>query len=72
MMTAEGWTWLVNATKWHYFVDGRSLCGRWMTFVRASELEPDTGPGPDDCRECRRRLDKRQAAARREQDGGPR
>lgn len=26
----EGWTWLLNASKWHYFRNGRSLCGKWM------------------------------------------
>ena len=26
----EGWSWLLNGgTKDHYFVNGRSLCGKW-------------------------------------------
>lgn len=27
-----GWKYLFNADKQHYFTEGRSLCGRWMTF----------------------------------------
>lgn len=26
----EGWTWLFNSRKEHYFRDGQSLCGKWM------------------------------------------
>ena len=28
--TKEGWTWLINSRKDHYFRDGKSLCGKWM------------------------------------------
>ena len=30
----EGWGWLSNAAKWHYFVGGKSLCGRWLMLWR--------------------------------------
>ena len=26
----EGWTWLINSRKEHYFRDGKSLCGKWI------------------------------------------
>lgn len=27
-----GWSWIYNSAVDHYFVDGRSLCGKWMCF----------------------------------------
>lgn len=62
-MTApkEGWNWLSNATKWHYFVEGRSLCRRWMCF--GTDLKEDTGESPDDCAACRKALTKRKGKA---------
>ena len=53
----EGWTWLINATRWHYFRGGRSLCGRWGLFGSA-KLEPDNHDSTDNCAECRRRIKK--------------
>ena len=26
----EGWTWLINSKKWHYFVNNASLCKKWL------------------------------------------
>lgn len=56
----EGWKWLINATKWHYFVDYQSLCGRWGTFTMDS-LEQGNDESPDNCKMCKKRLKARQA-----------
>lgn len=56
----EGWKWLMNATKWHYFVDHESLCGRWGTFTMDA-LEQGNDNSPDNCKMCRRKLKARQA-----------
>jgi len=58
----EGWHWPVASRKAHYFRKGRSLCNRWMycgTLVGSQETGPELGP--DDCRECHRRLMKEKA-----------
>ena len=61
----EGWGYIVNATtmipskKWHYFVEGRSLCRRYMRFNDA-DLEQRNDDSVDNCAECKRRLAKRQ------------
>lgn len=47
---SEGWGWPIKATKPHFFVDGRSLCGRWLF---TGNVEP--GParvGMQDCKAC--------------------
>jgi hypothetical protein len=57
----EGWGFPGQSRKCHYFEASRSLCGKWALF--RERLEPDTGTkSPDDCAECRRRLDKKLAA----------
>jgi len=54
----EGWTWLSNSTKWHYFgQDGRSLCGKWFTFALAFETGMDEHP--DNCKACVKKLQQR-------------
>lgn len=55
----EGWTWLWNSRKWHYFVDGKSLCKRWMVFG-SPELEQGNDDSKDNCKKCRSELKKRQ------------
>lgn len=54
----EGWKYLVNSSKFHYFVNGRSLCNRWATLSDFG-LKQDEFPSPDDCKVCRKKLDKR-------------
>ena len=54
-MFKEGWTWLLNAKKWHYFVDGRALCGKWMLFS-TPELEQGNDNSPDNCVVCQKKL----------------
>ncbi len=57
--TKEGWTYLINTPKWHYLVDGKSLCGRWANFGKP-ELEQGNDGSPDNCKACRKALKKRQ------------
>jgi len=54
-MFREGWTWLYNAKKWHYFVDNRSLCGRWGLFSSVS-LKQGNDNGSDNCAACKKKL----------------
>ena len=56
----EGWTWLSNSTKWHYFVDGKSLCGKFMLFS-TSGLEQGNDNSQDNCMPCRRKLEERKS-----------
>ena len=52
----EGWTWIFNSPKWHYFADGRSLCGRWMLFGKGENLELGSDNSPDNCKTCVKKL----------------
>ena len=61
----EGWKYLYNARKWHYFCeDGnpslRSLCRMWGAFNRTG-LEQGNDESPDNCKACRKALLKRAA-----------
>lgn len=61
---SEGWGHPWNAKTYHYFVNGISLCGRWMLFPK--DPSPDDGgviPGPEDCKLCFRKLLKRRQEA---------
>jgi len=51
----EGWTWLWNARKWHYFRSGKSLCGRWG-ILSENALEVGKDDSEDNCTGCRRKL----------------
>lgn len=57
----EGW-WnprpMSMASKWHYFINGRSLCGKWMTLGK-TKLEQGNDESPDNCAACRERKAKR-------------
>lgn len=53
----EGWVQLNNALKRHYFIDGRSLCKRWMYFGDAG-LDWDRGDNPNNCKACMKELKK--------------
>lgn len=57
----EGWKRLFNARKEHYFIGSRSLCGGWMTLGSGGVSETSPGEARE-CRECRKRLDKRGGA----------
>lgn len=51
----EGWSWLVGFTKWHYFRNGRSLCGSY-TYSGSIGLRQENDDAPDKCGSCRRSL----------------
>jgi hypothetical protein len=56
----EGWTWLTNSKKWHYFVGGRSLCGGFMIFANMQgKLEQGNNDSADNCASCKKKLKKR-------------
>lgn len=58
----EGWSRIIPPQKKsHYFVKGRSLCGRYG--FPPQPLQPDDYAGPDDCAACRKKADLRKAAA---------
>ena len=63
-MAKEGWNWLWNARKEHYFRNGRSLCGRWLCL--GSDLLPDEPVNSKLCRTCQR---KRQKELEKEKNG---
>ena len=55
----EGWTWVENSKKWHYFQsDGRSLCGKFGLF-RTMNGSLEDGSAVSDgmkCAACKRKL----------------
>lgn len=57
-MTKEGWGLLINSKKWHYFVNGRSLCGRWLC-LSLGDLERGNNSSPDNCKACQKKLKRR-------------
>lgn len=59
----EGWGFPPSARKAHFILtDGRSICGR-IGFAFELPLDPpDAAKATDDCAECRRRYEKREAA----------
>lgn len=54
----EGWTFLHNSRRDHYFVDGRSLCGKYAYF---GPIDNKTNGNPE-CADCLKRLKKREGA----------
>jgi len=55
----RGWVKLLNAKKFHWIEDGRSLCGKWGYFGKNPEAyDQDTTEKRDECKECRRKLNK--------------
>lgn len=57
-MSALGWGWPASSPKAHVFVEGRSLCGRWMYLGNSQPITkaPHAERGPDDCAACHRKL----------------
>jgi hypothetical protein len=53
----EGWTWLFNSKKWHYFRDGKSLCKKWA-LLGSEDLEQGNDNSPDNCITCKKILNK--------------
>jgi len=53
MSDTQGWKFLSNAKKAHYFIDGKSLCRKWMTF--GSAFEDNNHTSPDNCPACQKK-----------------
>lgn len=50
---AEGWKRLSNARKSHFFIDGRSACGKWGFFGSVEDPQSaGSEPRLDDCKKC--------------------
>lgn len=54
----EGWTWLFNSRKDHYFRDGKSLCGKWG-LLNCAGLEKSLPKKA--CAACKKKLEKEEA-----------
>ncbi len=52
---ASGWAQPINSKKFHYFREGRSLCGKWLYLSSALDDDTEKTDSPDDCRECLKR-----------------
>ena len=50
----EGWNWLFNSRKEHYFVLGKSLCNRYMLLDTSHLSETTNNP----CAICKKKLEK--------------
>lgn len=51
----EGWNWLENSTREHYFLEnGKSMCRKWLNLGSTRTATPTTKPA---CADCQRRLD---------------
>lgn len=49
----KGWGKPGLAKKFHYFVNGRSLCGGWLYLNK--DLSNESFNSPDDCKACARK-----------------
>jgi hypothetical protein len=54
----EGWGFPGLARKAHYFVEDKTLCGKWAYTGSLDGSSPEV-KGPDDCAACRRLFDAR-------------
>jgi hypothetical protein len=59
----EGWSWLFNSGRCHYFVCGRSLCGR-VGILGYGDCDDQPPSGYSPCATCMKELKKRK------QEGG--
>lgn len=60
---SEGWKGLANTRKHHYFVEGRSLCGRWLNFGSINENEQSDTQQNFDCKGCWQQLRNRRVVS---------
>ena len=51
----EGWSWLFNSKVEHYFVEGKSLCGKWGILGYGDCAEHSNNP----CANNKKKLEKR-------------
>lgn len=55
----EGWNWMYNARKWHYFRERRSLCCKWwLPLGELDCLQQGKDESPDNCVTCKNILRK--------------
>jgi len=54
-MKKEGWTWLINSKKWHYFREGRSLCRQFL-LLSSNDLETGNNDSADNCAACKKKI----------------
>lgn len=55
----EGWNWMYNARKWHYFRERRSLCCKWwLPYGELDCLQQGKDESPDNCVTCKNILRK--------------
>jgi hypothetical protein len=59
---SEGWTYLCNSPKWHYFRAGRALCGRFLLLGKPA-LEQGMDDHSENCMGCRRKREKETKSA---------
>ena len=48
----EGWNWLLNSGKYHYFRNGQSLCGRWGILSNGGIDENHPDDDYENCKTC--------------------
>lgn len=53
---SEGWKWIRPRRKWHYFIEGRSLCGTLRAM--SGTFDPNANCGNDACTACQDKLNK--------------
>lgn len=56
----EGWTWVHNSPKWHYYRGNRALCGRMLILKHPEEGYEERQPLRDACPSCAKKLEKEQ------------
>lgn len=55
MSSDEGWTWIHNSKKWHYFRNKKSLCNKYMLFYAPTDGYEGDIDSPDNCAVCARK-----------------
>jgi hypothetical protein len=61
-MNSEGWTWIIGSPRWHYMINGMSLCGKWLLLGKP-KLELGNDTSLDNCKSCRAKLEKKKIKA---------
>ena len=54
----EGWGQAPGSPKWHYFRNQDSLCRKYGFRTKDDDLEQGNDNSPDNCKACRRALEK--------------
>ena len=52
----EGWWLPAEARNWHYFRNGKSLCGRWAPF--RGNFPDYSDAEPTNCKVCRKKRER--------------